>query len=157
MPKFNSFLSSSWFKNILVRLLGHLLLLSVLYYRSPLASLLPASCIFCTILSLSFSILHFFFGMPHSLLASLTDQLITHHTALLANNTPASTVPLSPPYCCLLAFFTGKISKFRLSLTSNPATSSPHSPSPPATPPDFSVLTLVSESEVYKILSNCNK
>jgi len=31
-------------------------------------------------------------------------------------------------------FFTGKISKRGLSLTSNPATSSPHSPSPPATP-----------------------
>ena len=32
------------------------------------------------------------------------------------------------------SFFTGKISKFRLSLTSHPTTSSPHSPSPPATP-----------------------
>jgi len=31
-------------------------------------------------------------------------------------------------------FFTGKISKRGLSLTSNPATSSPHSPSPPTTP-----------------------
>ena len=35
------------------------------------------------------------------------------------------------------SFFTGKISKLRLSLTSHPATSSPHSPSPPATPPNF--------------------
>ena len=55
----------------------------------------------------------------------------------------------------LLLFFTGKISKLRLSFTSNPATSSPHSPSPPATPPDFSVLTPVSESKIHKILSNC--
>jgi len=42
-----------------------------------------------------------------------------------------------------------------LSLTSNPATSSPHSPSPPATPPNFSVFTPASETEVHKILSNC--
>jgi len=50
---------------------------------------------------------------------------------------------------------TGKIPKLRLSLTSHPATSSPHSPSPHATPPNFSVFTPASESEVYKILSNC--
>ena len=48
-----------------------------------------------------------------------------------------------PPNTPLLAdsfasFFTGKISKLRLSLTSHPATSSPHSPFPPATPPNFS-------------------
>ena len=54
-----------------------------------------------------------------------------------------------------LLFFTGKISKLRLSLTSNPATSSPHSPSPTATPPNFSVFTPASESKVHKILSNC--
>jgi len=42
----------------------------------------------------------------------------------------------------LTLFFTGKISKLRLSLTSNPTTSSPHSPSSPDTPPDFSVFTL---------------
>jgi len=53
----------------------------------------------------------------------------------------------------LLLFFTGKISKLRLSLTSHPAASSPHSPSPPATTPNFSVFTPASESEVYKILS----
>jgi len=53
----------------------------------------------------------------------------------------------------LLLFFTGKISKLRLSLTSNPATSSPHSPSPP--PSNFSVFTPASKSEVHKILSNC--
>jgi len=35
----------------------------------------------------------------------------------------------------LLLFFTGKISKLCPSLTSHPATSSPHSPSPLATPP----------------------
>jgi len=52
---------------------------------------------FCTILSFSFSLLHFFFGQPHSLSASLMDQ----HTILPANNTP--TVPLLPPSCCLLA------------------------------------------------------
>jgi len=35
-----------------------------------------------------------------------------------------------------------------LSLASNPTTSSPHSPSPPATPPDFSAFTPASKSEV---------
>jgi len=53
------------------------------------------------------------------------------------------------------SFFTGKISKLRLSLTNHPATSSPHSPSPAATPPNFSVFTSASEFEVYKILANC--
>jgi len=44
-----------------------------------------------------------------------------------------------------------------VSLTSNSTTSSPHSlhHHPPATPPDFSVFTPASESEVHKILSNC--
>jgi len=48
------------------------------------------------------------------------------------------------------------IQTLRLPLTSNPArlTSSPHSPSPPATPPDFSVSIPASESEIYTILSN---
>ena len=55
------------------------------------------------------------------------------------------------------SFFTGKISKLCPSLTSHPATSSPHSPSPLATPPNFSVFTPAPESEVYKILSNCPK
>ena len=55
----------------------------------------------------------------------------------------------------LCFFFTGKIFKLRLSLTSHPATSSPHPPSPPATPRNFSIFTPASESEVYKILSNC--
>ena len=54
-------------------------------------------------------------------------------------------------------FSTGKISKLRLSLTSNPSTSSPHSSSPPATPPDFSVFTPASESEVHKILHKLSK
>jgi len=40
-------------------------------------------------------------------------------------------------------------------LTSHPVTSSPHSLSPPTTPPNFSVFTPASEPEVYKILSNC--
>ena len=44
-----------------------------------------------------------------------------------------------------------------VSLTSNSTTSSPHSlhHHPPATPPDFSVFTPASESEVHKILSKC--
>ena len=53
------------------------------------------------------------------------------------------------------SFFTDKISKLRLFLTSNPTTSSPHLPSPPGTHADFSVFSPASESEVHKILSNC--
>jgi len=65
----------------------------------------------------------------------------------------------NPPHCypplllalhlqtALLLFFTSKISKLCLSLASNPATSSPHSPSHPVTPPHFSVFTPASESE----------
>jgi len=55
----------------------------------------------------------------------------------------------------LLLFFHWQNIQTPLSLTSHPDTSSPHSPSPPATPPIFSVFTPASESEVYKILSNC--
>jgi len=59
----------------------------------------------------------------------------------------------NPPHCypplllalhlqtALLLFFTSKISKLCLSLASNPAASSPHSPSHPVTPPHFSVFT----------------
>ena len=53
------------------------------------------------------------------------------------------------------SFFTHKISKLRLSLDSNHTTSSPHSPSPSATPPDFSTFNPASDSEIYKVLSNC--
>ena len=51
-------------------------------------------------------------------------------------------------------FFTDKISKLRLSLANTSSSTSPHSPSPPVTPPDFSVFKPTSESEVSKILSN---
>jgi len=55
----------------------------------------------------------------------------------------------------LLLLFRWQNIQTPLSLSSHPATSSPHSPSPPATPPNFSVFTPASESEVYRILSNC--
>jgi len=42
-----------------------------------------------------------------------------------------------------------------LSLSSNPTTSSPHSPSSHTTPADFSSFKPASESEILKILSNC--
>ena len=48
------------------------------------------------------------------------------------------------------SLFIGKISKLRISLTSNPATSCVHSPSPR---PNFSVFTPASESEIHR--SNC--
>jgi len=52
-------------------------------------------------------------------------------------------------------FFTDKISKLHISLTSNTSTSSPHSPSPPTEPSRFSSFRPVSESEISKILINC--
>jgi len=52
------------------------------------------------------------------------------------------------------SFFTDKISKLRLSLANNSSYTSPHSPSPPVAPPDFSVVKPTSESEVSKILFN---
>ena len=51
-------------------------------------------------------------------------------------------------------FFTDKISNFRLYLSSNPTTLSPHSPSS-TTPPDFCCFTPASESEIIKILLKC--
>ena len=42
--------------------------------------------------------------------------------------------------------------QLRLSLDSNHTTSSPHSPSPSTTPPDFSTLNPVSKSEIHKVL-----
>jgi len=74
-------------------------------------------CIFCIILLCSFLPLHFFFSLPHYVLASLTDQhTIPRHTILPVNSTPTSTVPLSPPPCCLLAHapFTSAVSFFFL-------------------------------------------
>jgi len=52
------------------------------------------------------------------------------------------------------SFFTNKISKLRLSITNNSSSTSPHSPSLPVAPPDFSVSKPASESEVSKILFN---
>jgi len=77
----------------------------------------------------------------------------------LLHRKSSSPLPTTSPGTSLadsFAFFsTGKISKLRLSVTSNPSTSSPHSYSPPGNPPDFSVFTPASESEVHEILSNC--
>ena len=92
---------------------------------------------------------------PALYLQSLTTPNVfgKHSTNFYTPNPPN----LYPPHLlalylltALLLFFTGKISKLRLSLTSNPATSSPHLPFPPATPPDFSVFTPASESEIHK-------
>jgi len=63
-----------------------------------------SACIFYITLSLSFSVLHFFFSHPHSVLASLT--AIPHHITPPVNSTRTATVPLSPPPCCLLAHAT---------------------------------------------------
>ena len=59
---------------------------SVLFFRS-----LSCFCISASIYRVLFSI-------------TLTDQLMTHHIILPANSTPTSTLPLSPPPCCLLTY-----------------------------------------------------
>ena len=87
---------------------------------------------------------------PKRLWQTVNKLLHRQYSSLLSTTSPGTSLADS-----FASFFTGKISKLRLSLTSNPTTSSPHSPSPPATPPDFSVFSPASESEVYKILSNC--
>jgi len=106
----SSFVLSIWFFSA-----GSLLLLlsSVQYYRSPRCPLVVypcffttacSVCIFCIIYSCYFLPLHFVFSLPHSVLASLTDQHATrHHTIPLANSTLTSTVPVLPPPCCLRA------------------------------------------------------
>ena len=56
------------------------------------------------------------------------------------------------------SFFTDKISKLRLTLSSQPANvamASPHCPSPPTSPPYFSTFRPASESEISKILLSC--
>ena len=49
----------------------------------------------------------------------------------------------------------GSSVELRLSLLNNSAPVSPHSPSPTATPPDFSTFRPATESEISKILSSC--
>jgi len=55
----------------------------------------------------------------------------------------------------VLLLFSNKIHKLRLSLTAISAVLSPHSLSPPVTPPQFSSFRSASESEISKILLNC--
>jgi len=50
---------------------------------------------------------------------------------------------------------TDKISKHCLSVATNPTTSSPYLSPPPTIPASFSSFTPASESEIFKILSNC--
>ena len=50
------------------------------------------------------------------------------------------------------SFFTDKVSKLHLSLTSSSATASAHSTSPSTSPPDFSTFEPASEAEISKIL-----
>ena len=76
----------------------------------------------------------------------------------LLHRKSSSPLPITSPGTSLAdsfaSFFTNKISKLHLFYTSLPATSSPHSPSPPAIPPNFSGFTPTSKPEVYKILSS---
>jgi len=69
----------------------------------------------------------------------------------LLHRKSSSPLPTTSPGTSLAdsfaSYFTGKISKLRLSLASNRAASSLHSPSPPATHPDFSIFTPASELE----------
>jgi len=68
---------------------------------------------------------------------------------------PLPQVSHSPTTLLLSSIFTDKISKLRLSVDSNHITSSPHSPFPSTTPPDFSTFNPACESEIHQVLSNC--
>ena len=54
------------------------------------------------------------------------------------------------------SFFTEKINKLRLSLTAVSSVLCSHSPSPPATSPQFSTSRATTKSEISKILFNCH-
>ena len=91
-----------------------------------------------------------------SLISSASDNLkhLWQTVNKLLHRKSSSPHPITSPGTSLAdsfaSFFTGKTSKLRLSLTSNPTTPSPHSPSTPATPPDCSIFTPASESKVSR-------
>jgi len=88
---------------------------------------------------------------PRRFWQTIKKLLRRNSSSPLPTCTPASALADS-----LASFFTDKISKLRLSLTSSSSTSSSyHSPSSPKTPPDFSTFKPASESEISKILSTC--
>ena len=65
-----------------------------------------------------------------------------------------SSVSLSAIANQFAAFFKDKISQLRLKLSPN-ATQSPHYPSPPAPPPDFSTFPAVTIEEISRIIHDC--
>jgi len=81
-----------------------------------------------------------------------TVNKLLHRKSTSPLPTSSSSVPLPDRFA---SYFTDKISKIHLSLSSDPTMASPHCPSPPASPPDFSTFRHASESEVSKILFSC--
>ena len=71
-----------------------------------------------------------------------------------ASSLPSSSSPSSLADS-FASFFTDKIHKLRLSLAAISSVLSPHSPSPPVTPPQFSSFRPASESEISQLLLNC--
>ena len=65
-----------------------------------------------------------------------------------------SSIPGASLADCFTSFFSGKISKLRLLLASNPTALSLPDLSSPKTPSDFSALTPASESEILNILTD---
>jgi len=89
-------------------------------------------------------------GNPRRLWQTINKLLHRKSSSPLPSTTPGTSLADS-----FASFFADKISKLRLSLASNPSTSSPDLHSPPKTPPSFSSFTPVSESEILKILLEC--
>jgi len=109
---------------------------SMLHYESVPQ---PHSCIQKTLLLQPFLVI---LWQPQ---APLTNHKQTHHKS--SSPLPSSTPGISFADS-FASFFTYKIS-YLLSLSSNPTTSSPHSPSSHTTPPDFFSFT-PSESEISR-------
>jgi len=98
-----------------------------------------------------------------TLTSSLLRLIILAHSGKLSitkllHRKSASSLPSSSSPSSLAdsfaSFFTDKIHKLRLSLAAISSVLSPHSPSPPVTPPQFSSFRPASESEISKLLLN---
>jgi len=88
---------------------------------------------------------------PHRRWQTVNKLLHRKSTSPLPTSS-SSSVPLPDRFA---SFFTDRISKLHLCLSSHPTMASQHCPSSPASPPDISSFRPASESEVSKILFSC--
>ena len=84
---------------------------------------------------------------PRRLWQTINKQIHRKSSLPLPTSTSVSALADSPA-----SFFTDKISRLRLSLANSSTSASPHSPSSPLTPPDYSTFKPASKFEISKIL-----